>query len=248
MVDSNLDIFVSQFLFSNTADIRSMKYPNWNLGVLPPEASGSSFAFGMTSGQVVWGVGASDNSFCSVRDTVINSRTHPTLVALPMTSGESSTANGIRVLNAADGSVVSVTNGSTVQSLTNIDSSSQYTCAAWDNVGNLYGASTTRNLWRVWSPPGANQATTVAAAKVILSPPFVITGITATPAGGGCSSVAISFTASGNPAPSAFTLLASSTVNGNYAPATASITGGSGSYLATATSCSTAFYRIEEAP
>jgi hypothetical protein len=33
---------------------------------------------------------------------------------------------------------------------------------AWDNVGNLYTADFTEGVWRVYSPPGGNQATTVA--------------------------------------------------------------------------------------
>ena len=110
-----------------------MQYPNWNGGVLPPEAGSSNYTDGKITGQVLWGVGISDNSFCGIKDTVINSRTHPTMVALPMMRdmGGSNTAFGIRVLNTADGSVVTVTNGATVQSLANIDSANQYTCAAW---------------------------------------------------------------------------------------------------------------------
>jgi hypothetical protein len=77
---------------------------------------------------------------------------------------------GIRVLNAGNGSVVTVTNGGTNQTLTNLDYPNQYTCAAWDNVGNLYGASSSLNLWRVWSPPGTNQATTSALQKMVVVP------------------------------------------------------------------------------
>jgi hypothetical protein len=252
MIDTTLDIFVSQNSSNNASVLRTMEYTNWNHGVLPPEAKGSKYAYGTATGQVLWGVGTLDNTFCGVRDTVINSRTHPTMAALPMTAGSSNVAFGIRVLNIANGSVVSVTNtigtnGATVQTLTNINYTEQYTCAAWDNVGNLYGASTTRNLWRVWSPPGTNQATTVAVAQVIVPLPFAITGITASPTTSDCAAVTISFTAPGNPAPSAFTLIGSATVNGTYkAVAGVSITGGSGAYRASFTNCSTKFYQIEE--
>jgi hypothetical protein len=66
------------------------------------------------------------------------------------------------------GSIVTLTNssGAVTQSLTNIDFGQQYTCAAWDRVGNLYGASSTLNLWRAWSPPGAKTNTTVAVATL----------------------------------------------------------------------------------
>jgi hypothetical protein len=59
--------------------------------------------------------------------------------------------------------------------------------------------------------------------------------------------VTISFTAPGNPAPSAFTLVGSSTLNGAYtAVAGAVITGGSGAYQATFSNCSTGFFKIEQ--
>ncbi len=250
MIDANLDIFVSQNCSSNIPALRAMEYPNWNGGALPPEAGGFNYADGKTTGQVLWGVGYSDNTFCGIKDTVINSRTHPTMVALPMIKdmGGSNTAYGIRVLNTDDGSVVSVTNGAAVQSLTNLDSADQYTCAAWDNVGNLYAASTTRHLWRVWSPPGTNQAVTVAVAQVIVPTAFAVTGITFSPTTPGCATVAITFTALGNPAPAAFTLIGSATVNGTYAAVPgASITGGSGAYQATATICSaTQFFKLKQ--
>jgi hypothetical protein len=53
------------------------------------------------------------------------------------------------------------TNG---QFFTNLDDTvgDQYTDVAWDNIGNLYALDTTSNVWRVYSPPGSNQATTVA--------------------------------------------------------------------------------------
>jgi hypothetical protein len=39
----------------------------------------------------------------------------------------------------------------------------QYTDVAWDNAGNLYALDDAAQVWRVYSPPGTNQATTVAA-------------------------------------------------------------------------------------
>jgi hypothetical protein len=37
-----------------------------------------------------------------------------------------------------------------------------YYDVVWDNVGNLYALDGTREVWRAYSPPGTNQATTVA--------------------------------------------------------------------------------------
>src|SRR5665213_2647645 len=143
MVDTNLDIFCAQELFGEGAVYGAMVFTNWNGGVLPPPDTNGQTAFnytlGTTPGQVAWGFGsgvgstsATDPTFEGIRDTVINSRQHPTMVAFPMSAGnDNGVGGGIRVLNATNGSVISVTNGATVQVLTNIDWGHAYTCAAW---------------------------------------------------------------------------------------------------------------------
>ncbi|EEF60852.1 FlgD immunoglobulin-like domain containing protein [Pedosphaera parvula] len=244
-VDNNLDIFVSQNRSGVAAfDNRSFLFTNWNGGTLPPEGQGSAFAELTGS---AWAVGSLDNSLCSISDTVINSRINPTMVALPMFAGQAgTTSGGIRLLNTADGSVLTVTNDTGItQTLTNLDYPNQYSCAAWDNVGNLYGASTTTNYWRVWSPPGTNQATTVAVETINVIIPTVITKITVSG-----STVTINFTAPDGLA-TAFTLLGSSTVApaSGYLPVSgATITRlSAGLFQATAsTSGSTQFYRIQK--
>jgi hypothetical protein len=244
MVDANLDFFISQYHYdANPPYYTAMLYTNWDEGSLWP-GNRTTNEYGQQTNQVRWGVGTNDPAFEGVQDTVINNRQHPTMAALPMLGGNDGYP-GIRVLNAADGSVVTVTNGAEVQTLTNIDYPNQYTCAAWDNVGNLYGASSSAYFWRVWSPPGTNQATTVAVPQLIVGAPLTITGITNSPTTPGCSAVAITFTAPGYPLPSAFTLISSDTVNGTYTAVAASITGGLGVYQAAVTNCSTAFYRIK---
>jgi hypothetical protein len=42
---------------------------------------------------------------------------------------------------------------------------------AWDNVGNLYAIDELAGRWRTYSPPGTNQATTVAVPTVQISVP-----------------------------------------------------------------------------
>jgi hypothetical protein len=67
----------------------------------------------------------------------------------------------------------------TGQFLTNLDQTGgdQYTDVAWDNVGNLYALDTFSNVWREYSPPGSNQATTVSVPVIqaykILTPPLL---------------------------------------------------------------------------
>lgn len=249
MIDSNLDIFIGQNISSPGAtNARCVSFHNWNGGQLPPEAGGYKYA--LTNG-AAWQSGTNSTSLLNIRDTVIDSRGQPKYVALPMSSG--STYNGgIGVLNAANGSFVTATNGTSIQTLTNIDYLNQYTCAAWDGVGNLYGASTSANLWRVWSPPGAGTNTTLAVVQIVVpgAPTVTITGISAVPTSPGCANVIITFSATGNPAASQFQLVSASAVSGPYAPVNTgvTITGGSGTYQASFSNCSTQFYKIAEAP
>jgi hypothetical protein len=42
---------------------------------------------------------------------------------------------------------------------------------AWDNVGNLYAVDNFAGRWRCYSPPGTNQATTVAIPTIQISVP-----------------------------------------------------------------------------
>ncbi|HZM03911.1 MAG TPA: FlgD immunoglobulin-like domain containing protein [Candidatus Saccharimonadales bacterium] len=256
MVDNNLDVFVGQDRNNENAVYDAMVFTNWNMGVLPPDDSNGSTAFsfvmGSAPGQVEWGYGnavnstsATDPTFEGVRDVVINSRNNPTMVAVPMSKGsQNGNGGGIRVLNATNGFLISVTNGASVQTLTNIDWNQAYTCAAWDNVGNLYGASTTRNLWRAWSPPGTNQATTVAVATVhVVQPPTLPFLSSITDSG---STVTIHFTGSANDPASDFGLQGSTNVQGPYLPVSgAVVTGSAGVYsVSTATNGATQFYRI----
>jgi hypothetical protein len=161
-----------------------------------------------------------------------------TLVAVAMAAGEAGVIGGynnqnggIRVLSAVDGSIVA----------SNLDLANWYNGVAFDNVGNVYGCSRSTNLWRVWSPPGTNQATTVAVPTVRVIVPPHITGIA--DSGG---TVTIHFT--GDPADSAsvYTLVSAATPNGSYSPASgALITGSAGTFTATVPAAANEqFYRI----
>ena len=252
-VDDNLDIFVADDRSDASTNVandpsvlcnRVFCFTNWNKGVLPPEGDGSQDTYAYTSGSnAFWGVGTTNDQLSGINDTVINSRSHPTLVAVamlfgaPQTNGYDSQNGGIAILNATNGAYV----------VTNLDPANFYTSAAFDNVGNVYGCSTSANYWRVWSPPGANTNTTVAVAQIVISAPLQITGITAVPAAGGCSIVTITFTSPTSLPPTRFEVKGSATVNGAYSVVTgAVVTGSNGTYQATFTNCSTQFFVIEQ--
>jgi hypothetical protein len=65
--------------------------------------------------------------------------------------------------------VFATSNGAPIVSLAP-DGARDYTDVAWDNVGNLYTADNDDNVWRVFSPPGTNQATTLALPTVQVVP------------------------------------------------------------------------------
>ncbi|EEF61309.1 FlgD immunoglobulin-like domain containing protein [Pedosphaera parvula] len=88
---------------------------------------------------------------------------------------------------------------------------------AWDNAGNLYnafdGLAGSEGNWRAFSPPGANQATTVAIEKVVVNAP-VLPHITSIKSSGG--TVTIDFTGSASDDASAYVLQSAATVNGTF--------------------------------
>lgn len=224
MMDANSNVFVSQFR-GNAGDVsqRTMVFTNWDRTTT------------MTTG-TAWQVGSADDTMRRVYDTVLDNRNNPTYVALPMGGA----SGGIRVLYATNGLVV--TNASGSQILTNLDAPNFYFGAAFDAVGNLYGASSTIQKWRVFSPPGTNQATTVSLQSVQVVPVPQFTSITVSG-----STVTLKFTDAGNPAPTAYTLLKSGNVSGPYVTVAGAVftQTGPGSYQATTTTSGSAlFFRI----
>lgn len=249
MVDTNLDVFVSaDRANAGDANERTLMFANWNGGTIAPEGAGQNDAMIVPT----WAVGANDDTMSGIYCTVIDSRNSPKYVAVamhdgaPESGGYAGQNGGIRVLNAVDGSTVSVTNSGTVQTLTNIDFGNWYEGISFDGIGNLYASSTSANYWRVWSPPGANTNTVVAVAQVVIPAGVKITGITSVPTGSGCGNVTITFTGP-SVAASTYQVKGSATVNGTYSTiAGVTITGSAGSYQATFSNCSTMFYIIEE--
>jgi hypothetical protein len=194
MVDSNLDIFVSQNL-SAAADTNAacMVFTNWNNGL--------AFNGIPVTNSTGWTAGGGDNTFLGVYDTTINSRQNPQYVACALNGGP--VANGIRILSAINGETV----------VTNLDATNQYYATAWDNAGNLYAVTGSAHLLRVFSPPsGPNQATTVAVIQVAASPvPLGISAIT-----DNRTNVTITLVASQTNTVADFSLVSASVITGPF--------------------------------
>jgi hypothetical protein len=222
MVDASTNIFVAQ----NRANLnqlapRAMVFTNWD---------GTTV---LSSGACAWIVGQNDNTFANVYDTTISSRQNPKYVACAMTVGTS--PGGIRILDATNGVAI----------VTNLSVGTGYRVTAWDNVGNLYAASSSISRWRVFSPPdGTNQATTKAVTKLVLVVPPRITGVAV--AGG---TATINFTGGASDTNSTFTVVSAGAAGGPYSPAAgASVSWiSSGVFKATVpTNGATQFYRIRK--
>jgi hypothetical protein len=144
------------------------------------------------------------------------------------------TLGNIKILKATDGTIVTNLDLGVAytNNLTTDYTRHQDTAADWDAVGNLYYTDEWPGCWRAFSPPGTNQATTVALATVQVTGSAVAPYIQSIGVSGG--TVIIHFTAGSGDTPSMFTLLSSSVAGGTYSSAAgAVITGGGGSFQAT---------------
>jgi hypothetical protein len=74
---------------------------------------------------------------------------------------ETNLLNGVGALDCGAVNIYYATNGALVTTLGG-GSNDQYMDVAWDRVGNLYATDLTAEVWRAYSPPGTNQATTSA--------------------------------------------------------------------------------------
>jgi hypothetical protein len=118
-----------------------------------------------------------------------------------------------------------------------------YDCA-WDAVGNLYYLDDGPGVWRAVSPPGPNQATTLALPIVQVTSSEQEPVITSIGVSNGV--VTIHFTAASSDTASSFSVLSSPAASGAYTPvAGAVITGSGGTFQATfPASGQLRFYRI----
>jgi hypothetical protein len=101
-----------------------------------------------------WKIGSGDDAMRGASGVAVDPT--GTYVAVAFSGagiGFGRTGGAVKIFTAAD--------GWDVQTLTPAPFH-DHTDVAWDNVGNLYVCDNWDSIWRVFSPPGANQATTVA--------------------------------------------------------------------------------------
>lgn len=122
-----------------------------------------------------WKIGNADDSMRQAYGIAVNpSATYVAVAFGGVGEGFARTGGGARVFHA--------TNGADVVTLTPAPYH-EHTDVTWDHVGNLYACDNWDSVWRVYSPPGPNSATTVALAHVQILPPLtspVLTNVAVT--------------------------------------------------------------------
>lgn len=152
-LDSSNRIYtIQKVVESGHAAYRILRFPTYTNGI--PVLTNAD-----------WQIGSANDNLRGASGIAVNSAASQVAVALEGFGTGISPARvgaGVRVFDAADGSAVVTLP---------IPPSHQHYDVAWDKVGNLYTCDFYDGVWRAYSPPGTNYATTVALATVQFGEP-----------------------------------------------------------------------------
>ncbi len=114
-----------------------------------------------------WKIGAQDDTMCGAYGVAVDPKGIYAAVALRGLETPDLINGAVRIFGITS-------NGAPVVTLTpETTPSHDHWDAAWDNAGNLYAIDGYEGIWRAYSPPGANQATTVAIPQIqVVGPPM----------------------------------------------------------------------------
>jgi FlgD Ig-like domain len=188
-----------------------------------------------------WFVGNNDPNYAEPLGIAVNPASAQIAVAF-----QGSTNGSVKILSSTNGSLVANLDLGSGDSVTHVDSD-----CAWDAAGNVYVArypnANAPGVWRVFSPPGTNQAVTVAPENFqVPGSPIQPPEITKIAESGGV--VTITFTAASSEPTSAFLVLGASVVTGPYSAISGATVSSVSSGVFQATlpaSLAQAYYRIE---
>jgi hypothetical protein len=145
-VDTNGAIYAIQFI--NLTDP-----PGDTLMAFPPFQ-------GTSETNTSWAIGNGDPTLMEADGVAVDPTATCVAVAVVGTGDPEGGQTGyLNLYNAASGNFI--TNLDAVNNISSTGGHAYYD-VAWDRVGNLYALDWTAEVWRVYSPPGANQSTTVA--------------------------------------------------------------------------------------
>jgi hypothetical protein len=190
-----------------------------------------------------WAVGAGNDTYAGASGIAVDPTGTYVAVAFEGPAGPFSTNGNTKILWATNGTLAANLDlGVAMQGDANHDN----TDCAWDAVGNVYYTDVYFGRWRAFSPPGTNQATTVALAsiQVVGTGPAIPPQIKNISVAGGV--VTIDFSAGTNDIASAFHVVGAVNVAGTYLPVSgASITSsGPGQFRATFPVGNDLYFRI----
>jgi hypothetical protein len=121
-----------------------------------------------------WSVGGGNDTYAGASGVAVDPTGTYLAAAFEGPAGGFSTNGNTKILWATNGVLVANLDlGVAMQGDPNHDD----TACAWDAVGNVYYTDIYFGRWRAFSPPGTNQATTVALASIQMintAPPFNI--------------------------------------------------------------------------
>jgi len=235
---------VQNLIDSGNPAVRVLRFPAYD-----PSTNGGAPELSAT-----WAVGAGDDNYAGAHGLAVDPTGTYVAVACLGISVTSGNINGsTTVFYATNGAVVTnIDFGLSLPSIRTTNAPAPYNDPTqhsdsdcdWDAVGNLYYLDYGPGVWRAVSPPGSNQATTVALPIVQVASSAQEPVITSVSVANGM--VIIHFTAGSTDAASEFLLLSAPAANGTYSPAAgAVITGSGGSFQATApVSGQLQFYRV----
>ena len=138
-LNTNDSIFVIQSVTNDGADAPLMDFPPFR---------------GSPETNTNWAIGYGDPDLMAASGLAVNPAATYVAVAVRGPGDEEYQGGALNLYTANDGTF-----------LTNLDQTGgdRYYDVAWDAVGNLYALDDNAQVWRVYSPPGSNQSTTIAA-------------------------------------------------------------------------------------
>jgi hypothetical protein len=161
----------------------------------------------------IWAIGTTNDNFGGASGVALDPTGTYLAVSFEGVLVNGQPTNGNTAVFYATNGALAATIDLGVQMPGQLDTEHQDTDCAWDAVGNLYYIDNWLGYWRIVSPPGTNQATTVSAITMQIGapPPPQITGVTITN-----GIVTLTFTGQAGESTNNFAVLGASVVTGPY--------------------------------
>jgi len=156
---ANLNLYPYDIAIDKSNQIYAIQYTTNNADASPRVLRFPAYA-GTPETVADWKVGSSDNTMKGAIGVVVDTTATYLAVSFATFFPNNGGSGGVTILKTSDGSFVA-----------RMDAGIDMPVVDWDNVGNVYAGDNGDSYWRVYSPPGTNQATTVALETVSVTGP-----------------------------------------------------------------------------